>query len=56
VRDRSAGATPWQKIFRARIFLRKTRRHAEMPMNQWFLRCHNFCRGEKMRCERDRFP
>jgi hypothetical protein len=56
IRGRSAGATPRQKIFRARIFPRQTRRHAEMPMNQGFLHCHNFYRGEKMRCERDRFP
>jgi len=32
-RNRVAGATPLRKTFRARKFLRKNLRDAEMPMN-----------------------
>jgi hypothetical protein len=42
-----------RKIFRARNFLRKNRRHAEMPMDQGFLHCHNFCYGDKIRHDSD---
>jgi hypothetical protein len=47
MRNRIAGTTPRQKLLRARDILRENRRNAEMPMNEGFLRCHDFCHGEK---------
>jgi hypothetical protein len=53
MRNCIVGATPPQKHFRMCDILRKNRRNAEMPMDQGFLRCHNFCHGEKLRRDSD---
>jgi hypothetical protein len=49
MRNCIAGTTPRQKLLRVRDILRENRRNAEMPMNEGFLRCHDFCHGEKTR-------
>jgi hypothetical protein len=51
--NRIVRAMALRKLFRARNFLRKNRRHAEMPMDQGFLHRHNFCHGDKIRHDSD---